>query len=68
MITVNNRYGLTYEVWGLAFGMIFANIYPEGTMPRHLGHAAKGEDFIKVGLVLLGLDVQTIGQLAGPGQ
>lgn len=64
--TVVHKYGLTYEVWGLLFGMVFANVYAEGTMPPSMGRAAKGEDFIKVGLVLLGLDVQTVRTLALP--
>lgn len=65
-----HRYGLTFEVWGLVLGMIFGNIYGStrcGKMPNWMGKAAAGEEFIKVGLVLLGLDVRTIGDLAGPG-
>jgi uncharacterized membrane protein YadS len=60
------RYGLTYEVWGLVYGIIVCNLFGAGKMPRWMGSAAKGEDYIKVGLVLLGLDMQTIGALAGP--
>eukprot|EP00038_Savillea_parva_P018883 m.25715 g.25715 ORF g.25715 m.25715 type:complete len:587 (+) comp4263_c0_seq1:88-1848(+) len=63
-----HRYGLTFEVWGLVLGMVVSNTLPLcGGPPAWLVAAATGEDYIKVGLVLLGLDIQTIGGLLVPG-
>eukprot|EP00045_Choanoeca_perplexa_P004357 m.37665 g.37665 ORF g.37665 m.37665 type:complete len:531 (-) comp12530_c0_seq1:121-1713(-) len=56
--------GLSYEVWALLVGILVANVF---ALPDWLKQAAKGEFYIKVGLVLLGLDMRTVGDLGGPG-
>ncbi|EDQ92768.1 uncharacterized protein MONBRDRAFT_4770, partial [Monosiga brevicollis MX1] len=59
-----NAAGVSYEVWALVLGILLANTF---ALPPWLKRAAKGEFFIKVGLVLLGLDIRKVGDLGGPG-
>ena len=59
-----DEYGITFEVWGLLFGMIISNLR---LIPDWLEPGKEGEFFIKVGLVLLGLDLRSVAALGGPG-
>ena len=46
--------GLAYALWALLFGLLIGNIFG---IPKFLETAAKGELFIKIGLVLLGAEI-----------
>ncbi|EGD76648.1 hypothetical protein PTSG_07999 [Salpingoeca rosetta] len=59
-----DRYGITFEVWALVFGMLISNFR---LIPKWLEPGKEGEFFIKVGLVLLGLDLRSVAALGGPG-
>ena len=58
--------GLGYALWSLLLGLAIANTL--GT-PRWLLEGARGELFIKIGLVLLGCEILALRiiQLGGPG-
>ena len=58
--------GFPYAFWALALGMLISNSI---TTPRWLQAAARGELFIKTGLVLLGAEILfgRILSLGGPG-
>eukprot|EP00049_Salpingoeca_infusionum_P006100 m.101420 g.101420 ORF g.101420 m.101420 type:complete len:351 (+) comp13197_c0_seq11:2282-3334(+) len=59
------RYGISLEVWALLIDIIVGNAVPE--LPALLKFGTEGEYFIKVGLVLLGVELRQIGALGGPG-
>eukprot|EP00043_Microstomoeca_roanoka_P026656 m.12300 g.12300 ORF g.12300 m.12300 type:complete len:499 (+) comp6829_c0_seq1:101-1597(+) len=59
-----DRYGITFEVWALIIGMVVSNARP---LPAWLKPGSDGEFFVKVGLVLLGLDLRAVAALGGPG-
>jgi uncharacterized integral membrane protein (TIGR00698 family) len=52
--TTLNRHGLEYAIWALLFGLLIANT--AGT-PHWLLAGARSELFIKIGLVLLGVEI-----------
>eukprot|EP01147_Barroeca_monosierra_P006546 gene6545-9387_t len=58
------QFGLTFELWALLFGMLVSNTK---LMRQWLEPGCDGEFFIKVGLVLLGLDLRAVAALGGPG-
>jgi uncharacterized membrane protein YadS len=52
--TIGKEYGLEFALWALLLGLLVSNTV--GT-PRWLQAAARGELFIKIGLVLLGAEI-----------
>jgi uncharacterized membrane protein YadS len=61
--------GLSHEVFGLAFGMLIGNVAPLLKPDLKLLRAPgkDGETYIKVGLVLLGVDLAKIAKIGLPG-
>jgi len=65
-----HKYGISAELWAVVFGYVIGNSYvlfSANGLPRALRFASQGEFYIKIGLVLLGVDIKTIGELGVGG-
>jgi len=71
VISTNNnlvRYGLKEEVWAFIFGLFFGNLFclirDDNPIKKCMTPACSaGEFYIKIGLVLLGVDILSFGNL-----